>query len=59
MSEHKPEKKAEEIISPAIKIKPGRGKISSDGLSEKELDKASGGGGTQSHGSGGGAGKVS
>ena len=50
MREHKPEKKAEKIVSPAAKAKPGTGKISKDELSEKELDKASGGrkaGGTQ------------
>ncbi|MGO8868689.1 MAG: hypothetical protein ACLQME_19550 [Alphaproteobacteria bacterium] len=43
MSEHKPEKKVEETVSPAEKAKPGIGKIEKGELSEKELDKASGG----------------
>ena len=43
MSEHKREKKAEKIVSPATKSKPGTGKIAKGELSEKELDKASGG----------------
>jgi hypothetical protein len=47
MSEYKPEKKSEEIVSPAEKAKAGTGKVEKGELDEKELDKASGGGGLQ------------
>lgn len=40
MSEHKPEKKAEQIISPAKKAKLGAGKGE---IGEEALDKVSGG----------------
>jgi len=43
MSEHKPEKKAEKAVSGAGKAKAGERKVDKGELSEKELDKASGG----------------
>ncbi len=43
MSEHKPEKKTPQTVSPTAKTKPGTGKVGKSELSEKELDKASGG----------------
>ncbi|MGO8868684.1 MAG: hypothetical protein ACLQME_19525 [Alphaproteobacteria bacterium] len=49
MSEHKPEKKAERIVSPATKTRPADRKVGKGELSEKELDKASGGCATGEH----------
>ncbi|MGO8868685.1 MAG: hypothetical protein ACLQME_19530 [Alphaproteobacteria bacterium] len=43
MSEHKPQKKAQEIVSPAAKTKPGERKVGKGELDEKALEEVSGG----------------
>ncbi len=43
MSEHKPQKKVEEIASPAGKAKPGGRKVGKGELDERALEEVSGG----------------